>query len=189
MKFKVLIIFEVLIFLISIILLSLTIKSSKVETIEIERIRADKLFNEQINEEVEEVAQTEENRLTIAYQGEDYTLTIISKEDLDVLERCVEAEAGNQGLLGKQYVTDVILNRMYSDDYPNSIIGVIYQENQFEVVNCGTIETINVSEETKEAIQLELESRLDESIIHFKTKDYHKFGEPMFQHKDHYFSK
>ena len=49
-------------------------------------------------------------------------------DSIDLLAKCVEAEAGNQGLYGKQLVVDVILNRVDSDSFPNTIEEVIKQD-------------------------------------------------------------
>ena len=54
-------------------------------------------------------------------------------DSLEMLAKCVQAEAGNQGLLGKRLVVDVILNRVDSDRFPNTIEGVITQSGQFAV--------------------------------------------------------
>lgn len=110
-------------------------------------------------------------------------------DELEYLAACVEAEAGNQGLLGKRYVVDVILNRVDSDKFPNTITEVIEEPKQFSVVSDGRINTVVPSEETYQAIQMELENRLDDTILFFRTGRYHTGYTPCFQHKDHYFSK
>lgn len=126
--------------------------------------------------------QVEQPLPPVLYYG--YTL-----EEITYLEKCVQAEAGDQGYLGKCYVVDVILNRIDSDDFPNTITEVINQKNQFAVVANNSINTVTVDEETKRAVQDELKCRTNTEILFFRTKHYHKFGTPLFQHKDHYFSK
>ena len=114
--------------------------------------------------------------------------TVLSDDEYDLLARCVEAEAGSEGLLGKQYVVDVILNRVDSYIYPDTITDVILQKNQFEVVSNDRIYDIVPTEETYEAIDKELNYRQDSEITLFRTEYYHKFGTPKFQYKHHYFS-
>lgn len=114
--------------------------------------------------------------------------TVLSDDEYDLLARCVEAEAGSEGLLGKQYVVDVILNRVDSYIYPDTITDVILQKNQFEVVNDGRIYDIVPTDETYEAIDKELTYRQDYEITLFRTDYYHTFGTPKFQYKHHYFS-
>lgn len=107
----------------------------------------------------------------------------------ELLCKCVEAEAGNQGYLGKCYVADVILNRVDSDNFPDSIEEVIYQKHQFEVVSSGMIDTVEVSEETRQAVDDELFERKNYEILYFRSGHYHGFGIRCFNHNNHYFSK
>ena len=39
----------------------------------------------------------------------------MDNDEYELFAKCVEAEAGTEGLLGKQYVVDVILNRVDSE--------------------------------------------------------------------------
>jgi len=112
---------------------------------------------------------------------------IISDEEFELLCRCVEAEAGDQGYLGKVYVTDCILNRC--DAWEKSITEIIYQKHQFEVVSNNRINKVEVTEETKKAVSDELRSRTRYDILHFRMDYYHSFGTPVFSYKDHYFSR
>ena len=54
-----------------------------------------------------------------------------SEEDLDLISRVITHESGNQSLEGKMAVGNVILNRVASSQFPNSVSEVIYQRNQF----------------------------------------------------------
>ena len=110
-------------------------------------------------------------------------------EQIETLAKCVEAEAGNQSKLGKQMVADVILNRVASPSFPDSIKGVIEQKGQFSVVSNGMIDKAVPSEETWEAVISELNERIDESVLYFQTGSFPKYGEPYEQVGDHYFSK
>lgn len=58
----------------------------------------------------------------------------ISPEDMDALARIIHAEAGNQSDTGKAAVLFTILNRAAatSGGFPNTVRGVIEQQNQFE---------------------------------------------------------
>lgn len=58
-------------------------------------------------------------------------------EDLDLIARVIRHEAGNQPLKGKIAVGNVILHRVASRQFPNSVSGVLYQKNQFTgATNC-----------------------------------------------------
>lgn len=55
-------------------------------------------------------------------------------QDLDIISRIINAEAGNQCLKGKIAVGNIILNRVASREFPNNVHDVVYQRNQFNVV-------------------------------------------------------
>lgn len=109
-------------------------------------------------------------------------------DDLEYLACCVESEAGNQSLLGKRLVADVVLNRVASPDYPDSIREVVDQSGQFAVVENGAINAVVPSNESWYAVLKEQEGRIDEKIMFFQTGGYPGYGEPAFRVDDHYFS-
>lgn len=51
--------------------------------------------------------------------------------DLDLISRVITHESGNQPLEGKMAVGNVILNRVNSSLFPNTVYEVIFQKNQF----------------------------------------------------------
>lgn len=59
--------------------------------------------------------------------------------DLYLLAKCIYAEARGEEYIGKVAVGAVILNRVASPDFPNTIYGVIYQPWAFTAVNDGQI--------------------------------------------------
>ncbi len=63
----------------------------------------------------------------------------ISNSDLNLLAKCVHAEARGESYVGQVAVAAVILNRVKSPDFPNTIAGVIYQPWAFTAVNDGQI--------------------------------------------------
>lgn len=62
-----------------------------------------------------------------------------SSSDLYLLAKCVHAEARGESYQGQVAVAAVILNRVKSPDFPNTIAGVIYQPWAFTAVNDGQI--------------------------------------------------
>lgn len=137
-----------------------------VQTIEEEPIE------EQMEEQMEEVAPEEKKEY----------------DNLELMAMCVEAEAGNQGLYGKQLVADVILNRVDDPDFPDTVEEVILQQNQFSVVLNGSIWEKVPTQETYDAIELELENRENTEILYFTSEGYICYGEPWKKIGDHWFS-
>jgi len=57
----------------------------------------------------------------------------------ELLARIVHAESKGEPYIGQVAVAAVILNRVDSPDFPNTLAGVIYQPGAFEPVMNGTI--------------------------------------------------
>lgn len=62
-----------------------------------------------------------------------------TSNDLYLLAKCVYAEARGEPYVGKVAVAAVILNRVASPSFPNSIYGVVYQPWAFTAVYDGQI--------------------------------------------------
>ena len=77
----------------------------------------------------------------------DYT-----ESDYNVLLRIVQAEAGGCDMKGKILVANVILNRVGSDEFPDTITDVVYEKRQFSPVSNGSINRCKVEQETVEAV-------------------------------------
>ena len=107
--------------------------------------------------------------------------TVLSEDDKQRLAKVVHAEAGNQDDIGRRLVADVILNRMDSARFPETVSEVISQDGQFQTGKTFT-------EDDMFAVEMELKERLDHEVIWFKTGSYHKIGKSLYQHGDHYFS-
>ena len=82
---------------------------------------------------------------------------IMSDKDYDSLLRIVEAEAGIEDLKGKILVANVIMNRVASDYFPDTVFDVIWQNTggvpQFAPTYDGSIYRVKVSDETREAVR------------------------------------
>ena len=108
-------------------------------------------------------------------------------DSLEELAICVEAEAGNQGLLGKRMVVDVILNRVEDTDWPGSIREVIEQKYQFASFWNGAMDRTIPTEETYNAVNMELKERSYPGLLYFTAEAYGDYGTPWGKVGDHYF--
>lgn len=81
----------------------------------------------------------------------------LSETDYEVLLKIVQAEAGNEDEEGKMLVAGVVLNRVDSSRFPNTVSEVVMQhENgvyQFSPVANGTYQRVKVSSETVYAVE------------------------------------
>ena len=81
----------------------------------------------------------------------------VSDDDYQVLLRIVQAEAGVCDEKGKILVANVVLNRVKSQECPDSVRSVVYEPSQFSPVSDGSINSVKVTEETKECVNRALE--------------------------------
>lgn len=63
----------------------------------------------------------------------------VSKANLRLMSAIIYSEAGNQSYAGKKAVGIVIMNRVKSRQFPNSVKGVVYQSGQFSPVRNGSL--------------------------------------------------
>lgn len=74
----------------------------------------------------------------------------MSNEEIDEIQRIMWLEARGESFEGKRAVYEVIINRVLSDNWPNSVHGVLSQKGQFSTwkyVNTG-----HVTEATTDAL-------------------------------------
>lgn len=76
----------------------------------------------------------------------------ISNNDLYLLSCCIYGEARGESYTGKVAVAAVVLNRVDSSRFPNSISGVIYQKGAFTCVDDGQI-NLGTNDECTRAAQ------------------------------------
>lgn len=120
--------------------------------------------------------------------GGNYQMIVDRGRQIKLLAQLIHAEAGNQDLKGKRLVGEVILNRMRSGRFPNSMEGVIYQEGSFGVIKDGAFEKAKsqITEEDLEAARLAWEDPLDQNILYFNTEKM-DCAKRWYLHGDHYF--
>jgi len=89
------------------------------------------------------------------YAGE--TPLLITPEDKEVLLRIVEAEATGEDVMGRMLVANVILNRVVSEEFPNSIPEVVFSHRgdtyQFAPIKDGRYWKVRITDKTKEAVE------------------------------------
>ncbi len=101
------------------------------------------------------------NRMDEAVTAMSAKAKLMSDEDYQTMLQIVEAEAGTEDIKGRVLVANVIMNRVNSEGFPNTVTEVVYEyENgvpQFSPVHDGRIYRVTVSDETREAVKLALE--------------------------------
>ena len=75
----------------------------------------------------------------------------LTSQEKDLMARLVNAEAKGEPYKGKVAVATVVLNRVDSEKFPDSVTGVIQAKSQFSPVENGTIKE-KASTEAKKAV-------------------------------------
>ena len=72
--------------------------------------------------------------------------------------------------------------------FPDTVYGVVYQANQFSSMWNGRVDKCFVDDDICQLVEEELQSRTNVDTIFFTAGEYGKYGRPMFQVGNHYFS-
>lgn len=151
----------------------------------------------------EETKQKEEKLYTVKVASYSKTVSV-TEEDVKMLERITQAEAAGEDMKGKILIVNVILNRVASDKFPNTIKKVIFQKNddgeyQFSPVKSGKYWKVKVTQETKNAVLRALEGEdYSKGALYFMSRKHAKpksikwFDENLqrlFKHGGHEFFK
>ena len=113
-------------------------------------------------ETVEEVQITTEAKKTPPRGAQERIRVHIAKEDQQLLQRIIMAEAESESITGKALVGRVILNRVESPSFPDTIQGVVFEEGQFTPVYNGRFDEVEPDDSCKAAVHL-LTTGWDES--------------------------
>lgn len=132
-------------------------------------------------EEARRRAEEEERRRQEAEQnagetddgsGETYEPEIpASAEDLELLACIIQCEAEGEPYAGKLAVGSVVLNRVASSSFPNTIVGVIYQPGQFSPVASGRMAArvaAGANSECRQAAQEVLNGNITVPYLYFR---------------------
>ena len=114
-------------------------------------------------------------------------------EDAYLLAKIAMAEAEGEDVEGKALVILVVLNRVWSGKFPDSIPEVIFQDGQFSPVSNGRFDRVEPDRECYEALELIQLNKWDESqgALYFESdgkSNWHRNNlHFLFQHGNHYF--
>lgn len=104
-------------------------------------------------------------------------LPILSEEELETLQRIVEAEAGSEDEEGRLLVANVVLNRVKSEKFPETVTEVVFQREkgvtQFSPVASGRYYTVEISDLTVSAVERALAGEdISEGALFFASRRY-----------------
>ena len=130
--------------------------------------------------EVEETTQPTETAKAVETEEPLIASMDWDKDDSYLLCKIAMAEAESEGVKGKALVMLVVLNRVWSNEFPDTIEEVIFQKNQFSPVANGRYDAVEPDEECYEALKLIQVDHWNESqdALYFESKSgkIHIFG-------------
>lgn len=145
------------------------------------------MFYEEDDYIVEEVGNTITPTLTT---DEVHEIINISREERDLLARMAFCEANSEGVDGMRLVVDVVINRMMSDKFPNTVKEILYSPGQFSTREAWDHVADHALVNAFKAVDLEItdiSARVDTESLYFARKPLTKDG--VYQYGRHYFSK
>lgn len=118
------------------------------------------------------------NDVTIVQTPEEVPEHIIPVSDAEVkfMEQIVAAETFSYWSVEEVLpIAQIIVNRYYSDEFPNSINDILSQKGQFETYSNGRYKTVEVSDAVKIAVEEALcgEQVLPQDALFFCTESYY----------------
>lgn len=95
----------------------------------------------------------------------------VADDEIEILERIVQAEAGGSGYDGMLAVANVVLNRVKSDRFPNTVTDVVFANRQFTPISDGRYYTVKVSDTAKQVVEDALNGArlIGEDALYFCT--------------------
>jgi spore germination cell wall hydrolase CwlJ-like protein len=100
----------------------------------------------------------------------------IDEEDLRYMASIIYAEAGNQCEAGQQAVGIVVMNRVASDLFADTVYDVIYQKGQFTPVTDGNLKKALKLYDKEELPQSCIDAAIyalnNNTTVHYNNKDY-----------------
>ena len=123
------------------------------------------------DQSTKEATETDIDEPEIETKDAEKSAVSISSKEKDLLSRLVEAEAKGESYEGKVAVATVVLNRVESSHFPDTITDVIHQKRAFTPVQNGKINN-PASDEAKEAVDeaLTRDDRLQDSIYFYNPE-------------------
>lgn len=113
----------------------------------------------------------------------------ITLEEFELMGKTVYAESKSEEFEGQVAVAEVILNRVESENFPDTVEGVIKQDGAFSSWKNGSIEAAPFDDECLEAVQEAVNERVfPETVVYFREGHFHSFGTPYVIIGHHYFS-
>lgn len=119
--------------------------------VEIEELKID---NKVLSNKVSELqSKVEELELYCERNSKLSDVLCLTETDIEIFEYILMAEGGYEPFEGKLAICSVIINRVFSNEFPDTLVDVITQKGQFEPVTKNTLFSKQPTEDVKYAVK------------------------------------
>lgn len=121
----------------------------------------------------------------------EYSNISMSDEEYELLKKIVAAESQTQELEGRKAVVEVIFNRVLSDEFPDSVKGVLSQKGQFSTWRMRNASWV-VPELATEAIEAVIEDGrtvLQDTEYLYFSRGKSRYAKDYIRIQDHWFGR
>ena len=121
----------------------------------------------------------------------EYSDISISDEEYELLKRIVAAESQTQELEGRKAVVEVIFNRVLSDEFPDSVKGVLSQKGQFstwKMRNASWVVPV-LATEAIEAVKEDGRTVLPDTEYLYFSRGKSRYAKDYVKIQDHWFGR
>ena len=108
----------------------------------------------------------------MSIEEEEDVINTYSEKEMELLYKVVEAECTDQDYDSKVNVMSTIINRINDDRFPSTVEKVIYQKSQFSCVQDKRIHKVEITQETKDAVNDVIQNgTVHDALYFFNLKD------------------
>lgn len=92
-------------------------------------------------------------------------------KEIEILQRITEAECTGKSKESKANVTSIVLNRVYSSEFPDDIESVVFQQSQFTPIADKRYYKVEVTQETIDAVNDVIKNGVKHDCLYFCNYD------------------
>lgn len=112
---------------------------------------------EEVKELTSKLTAPDDSPASLVYKYNENMKMELADKEIEILERIVEAEATDQDVYGRMLVANVVINRVHSKYFANTIEGVVFEKLggswQFSPIKDGRYYTVSITDKTREAVE------------------------------------
>ena len=114
-----------------------------------------------------QITLTDTNKTSASASAAKKPVYEVTDEEFEILCRIAEAEATDGTIEQKENVVSCVFARMESNEFPNTVKGVVFEKSQFSPISDGRYYSVKVTEDTKAAVNNILKNGKNHNYLFF----------------------